>query len=65
MPGNVFVYGTLMADEVVKLPIHRVPNSKPATITGHQRKGVKRQAFSAIIKEPSAEVLGMVSRWLS
>ncbi len=63
MPGNAFVYGTLMADEVLKLLIHRVPKSKPATLAGFQRFRVKGQVFPAIVPEPTAKVQGMVSQW--
>lgn len=61
MPGNAFVYGTLMADEVVQLLIHRVPRSKPAALSGYQRYRVKEQVFPAIIPcAPTSKVQGMV-----
>lgn len=47
--GTAFVYGTLMAEEVLKLLIRRVPPSKPATLTGYSRHRVKGQVFPAII----------------
>ncbi|EFJ46914.1 hypothetical protein VOLCADRAFT_105355 [Volvox carteri f. nagariensis] len=49
MPGNAFVYGTLMADEVVKVLIKRVPTSKPAALKGYTRYKVKGQVFPAIV----------------
>ncbi len=61
MPGNAFVYGTLMADEVLKLLIQRVPVSRPAHITGFTRYKVKGQVFPAIIPtERTAKVNGKV-----
>jgi hypothetical protein len=32
-PHTVFVYGSLMADEVVSAILHRVPASSPALLT--------------------------------
>ena len=62
MPGNAFVYGTLMADEVLRLLIHRVPRSKPATLSGYQRYRVKGQVFPAIVPcKTTSKVQGMVS----
>lgn len=49
MPGNAFVYGTLMADEVLHLLIKRVPTAKPATLNGYIRHRVKGQVFPAIV----------------
>lgn len=43
------MYGTLMAEEVLKLLIRRVPPSKPATLSGYSRHRVKGQVFPAII----------------
>lgn len=61
MPGNAFVYGTLMADEVLKLLIQRVPVSRPAHVTGFTRYKVKGQVFPAIIpSEKTAKVNGKV-----
>lgn len=41
--GTVFVYGTLMADEVLKLLLKRVPPSRPATLAGHERHAIRGQ----------------------
>ena len=61
MPGNAFVYGTLMADEVLKLLIQRVPVSRSAHVTGFTRYKVKGQVFPAIIpSEKTAKVNGKV-----
>lgn len=59
--GAAFVYGTLMADEVVKLLIKRVPPSRPATLAGYSRFRVKGQVFPAIVPSQSDnKVLGKV-----
>lgn len=63
MPGAAFVYGTLMADEVVKLLIARVPPSRPATLSGYTRYGIKGQVFPAIVPtQPTSVVKGKVRR---
>lgn len=61
--GAVFVYGTLMADEVVRLLLKRVPPSRPATLSGHRRHAIKGQVFPAIVPVPTpaeASVKGKV-----
>ncbi|KAI8467059.1 MAG: hypothetical protein J3K34DRAFT_524060 [Monoraphidium minutum] len=64
--GQVFVYGTLMADEVLRLLLKRVPPSKPATLAGHRRHAIKGQVFPAIVPaEADASVRGKVLLQLS
>ncbi|GBF88869.1 hypothetical protein Rsub_01368 [Raphidocelis subcapitata] len=64
--GQVFVYGTLMADEVVGLLLKRVPPSKPATLAGHRRHAVKGQVFPAIVPaDAGSSVRGKVLLQLS
>jgi gamma-glutamylcyclotransferase (GGCT)/AIG2-like uncharacterized protein YtfP len=59
--GTAFVYGTLMADEVVRLLLKRVPASQPATLAGYRRHAIKAQVFPAIVPaEASASVRGKV-----
>ena len=68
MPGNAFVYGTLMAEEVVSLLLKRVPPAKPARLVGFSRYKVKGQVFPAIVPTgPQYEVSGKVRgrNWLS
>jgi hypothetical protein len=61
MNGTAFVYGTLMAEEVLKLLIKRVPAHKPAVLPGYARHRVKGQVFPAIIPAtPQDKVHGMV-----
>lgn len=66
MSGTAFVYGTLMAPEVLKLLIKRVPESRAATLKGYARYRVKGQVFPAIIPSTSeSKVKGMVLMELS
>lgn len=59
--GNAFVYGTLMAPEVVELLISRKPVCKAATLHGYSRRRVKDRVYPAIIPaEPDSKVQGMV-----
>jgi gamma-glutamylcyclotransferase (GGCT)/AIG2-like uncharacterized protein YtfP len=62
MGGTAFVYGTLMAPEVLNLLIKRVPESRAATLKGYARYRVKGQVFPAIIPSmPESKVAGRVS----
>ena len=55
------MYGTLMADEVLKLLIKRVPRSSQATLHGYSRHRVKGQVFPAIVpSSATAKVDGKV-----
>jgi gamma-glutamylcyclotransferase (GGCT)/AIG2-like uncharacterized protein YtfP len=61
MNGAAFVYGTLMADEVLKLLIKRVPSSQKATLAGYCRHRVKGQVFPAIVPATATnKVVGKV-----
>jgi gamma-glutamylcyclotransferase (GGCT)/AIG2-like uncharacterized protein YtfP len=56
-----FVYGTLMAPEVVNALIKRVPPMRTAKIKGFNRYCVKGVIFPAIIQDSAdAEVEGKV-----
>lgn len=60
--GNAFVYGTLMADEVVARIIKRVPLSRPALLSGFVRFGVRDRVYPAIVPwDPEARIQGKVS----
>lgn len=62
--GTAFVYGTLMAEEVVKVLIKRMPVNKPAVLRGYTRYCVRGQVFPAIVPTPElpdAKVQGKVS----
>jgi gamma-glutamylcyclotransferase (GGCT)/AIG2-like uncharacterized protein YtfP len=67
MPGsNAFVYGTLMADEVLTSLLQRVPRMKPATIKGFARYKVKNAVYPAIVPStPESSVQGQVRKWLT
>lgn len=67
MPGNAFVYGTLMADEVVRLLIKRVPHSRAATLPGFSRHKIKGVVYPAIVPSEGtgARVQGKVLMDLS
>lgn len=59
---TAFVYGTLMAPEVVHALIRRVPPMKPAKLLGYKRHSVKGVVFPAIVPDDGdrASVQGMV-----
>ncbi|EIE26750.1 AIG2-like protein [Coccomyxa subellipsoidea C-169] len=59
--SNVFVYGTLMSEEVVAALIRRAPRQQPAKIRGYRRHRIKGFIFPAIVPaEESDEVNGLV-----
>mmetsp|Transcript_30212 Transcript_30212/g.55198 ORF Transcript_30212/g.55198 Transcript_30212/m.55198 type:complete len:151 (-) Transcript_30212:379-831(-) len=60
MPGNAFVYGTLMAEEVLNVLLKRVPDMKHASIHDFKRFKIKNQVFPAIIPSPGDVVKGMI-----
>lgn len=61
MAGAAFVYGMLMADEVLTLLIKRVPRWQPATLSGYVRHRVRGQVFPAIAPAtPQDSVKGKV-----
>jgi hypothetical protein len=62
MSSSAFVYGTLMAPEVLKVLIARVPPLRPATLKGHMRCRVRGEVFPAIIPDAASEVRGQVSQ---
>lgn len=47
--GRAFVYGTLMADEVLRLLLRRVPASRAARVQGLRRCRVRGQVFPAVV----------------
>lgn len=66
-PGRAFVYGTLMADEVLRLLLRRVPPSRAAAVQGLRRCRVRGQVFPAVVTTaaPGASVRGRVLLGLS
>lgn len=64
--GRAFVYGTLMADEVLRLLLRRVPLSRAAAVQGLKRCRVRGQVFPAVVAAPpEASVRGRVLLGLS
>lgn len=57
MGGSAFVYGTLMAPEVVQTLIRRVPPMRSATLHGYTRYRVKGEVFPAIVPDPVPEAV--------
>jgi gamma-glutamylcyclotransferase (GGCT)/AIG2-like uncharacterized protein YtfP len=61
--GRAFVYGTLMADEVLRLLLRRVPASRAAAVQGLRRCRVRGQVFPAVVAaaaDDAASVRGRV-----
>ncbi|GAA0175793.1 hypothetical protein LIER_28901 [Lithospermum erythrorhizon] len=57
---NVFVYGSLLADDVVRILLKRVPINSPATLNNYQRFSIKGRVYPAILPVESSKVLGRV-----
>ncbi|KAI5403454.1 hypothetical protein KIW84_050866, partial [Lathyrus oleraceus] len=57
---SVFVYGTLLADEVVRTVINRVPQSAPATLSDYHRYKIKDRVYPAILPVQTKKVTGRV-----
>ncbi|KAL3154433.1 hypothetical protein ABBQ32_013904 [Trebouxia sp. C0010 RCD-2024] len=63
MAHTVFVYGTLLSDEIVKILLRRSPESYAATVKGYSRYRIQGRVYPAILPTlPSDELTGMVSR---
>lgn len=63
---DLFVYGTLLFDEVVRALTGRTFPTVPASVTGYIRRAVERpdgrEAYPAITPEPQGTVRGRVLR---
>ncbi|CAD6338436.1 unnamed protein product [Miscanthus lutarioriparius] len=57
---NVFVYGSLMADEVVRTILKRVPPAAPALLPNYHRFNIKGRIYPAILPVESKRVAGRV-----
>ncbi|XP_073010286.1 AIG2-like protein D [Typha latifolia] len=57
---NVFVYGSLLADEVVHVLLNRLPPSSPAILNGYHRFSIKGRVYPAILPVDSKKVAGKV-----
>ncbi|KAM0915330.1 hypothetical protein ACQ4PT_010935 [Festuca glaucescens] len=62
---SVFVYGSLMADEVVSAILNRVPASCPALLTDYHRFCVKDRIYPAILPVERKKVAGRVIMGIS
>ena len=56
----LFAYGTLMFPAVIKFVIGRVPDFRPAIISGYQRFKVAGESFPGLIREDGTSVEGLV-----
>ncbi|KAL4564969.1 hypothetical protein LXL04_029048 [Taraxacum kok-saghyz] len=57
---NVFVYGSLLADEVVRVLLHRIPQNSPAILHGFHRFSIKGRVYPAILPVENKKVTGRV-----
>ncbi|PIN23854.1 hypothetical protein CDL12_03422 [Handroanthus impetiginosus] len=58
--SNVFVYGSLLADDVVRVLLNRVPPSSPAVLPNYQRFSIKGRVYPAIVPAENKKVTGRV-----
>ena len=62
---SVFVYGTLMAEEVVRVLLGRAPPSSPALLPDHRRFSIRGRVYPAILPARGHAVSGKVRVRLS
>ncbi|KAL6296441.1 hypothetical protein ACE6H2_004583 [Prunus campanulata] len=55
---KVFVYGSLMAEDVCRVLLNRVPQSSPAILNGHHRYSIKGRVYPAILPVENDKVTG-------
>ena len=58
MPRSLFVYGSLLFDEVQRAVVGRVLRSEPAVLTGYACRRVHGQPYPAVRPDPEAETSG-------
>eukprot|EP01025_Chloroclados_australasicus_P023825 TRINITY_DN24033_c0_g1_i2.p1 TRINITY_DN24033_c0_g1~~TRINITY_DN24033_c0_g1_i2.p1 ORF type:complete len:230 (+),score=16.98 TRINITY_DN24033_c0_g1_i2:84-692(+) len=58
--ANVFVYGTLMSDQIARGVIGVLPPRHPAVLKGYTRYRVRDASFPAIVAEEGGQVKGMM-----
>lgn len=51
--ATIFVYGTLMADDVLRALIKRVPRGAPALLPGHARYATRGRVYPGMVPDPS------------
>ncbi|KAL6888650.1 hypothetical protein ACP4OV_009676 [Aristida adscensionis] len=59
---SVFVYGTLMAEEVLRVLLGRAPPASPALLPDHRRFSIRGRVYPAILPARGAAVHGKVFR---
>ncbi|KAM2544543.1 hypothetical protein TB1_016215 [Malus domestica] len=57
---KVFVYGSLMAEDVCRVLLNRVPQSSPALLNGYHRYSIKGRVYPAIVPVENKTVAGKV-----
>ncbi|KAM0070388.1 putative gamma-glutamyl cyclotransferase [Helianthus debilis subsp. tardiflorus] len=57
---SVFVYGSLLADDVVRALLRRVPQNSPAILHGYHRFNVKGRVYPAILPVENKKITGRV-----
>jgi gamma-glutamylcyclotransferase (GGCT)/AIG2-like uncharacterized protein YtfP len=57
---KVFVYGSLLADDVVRALLKRVPTSSPAILNDFHRYSIKGRVYPAILPLKNKKVTGRV-----
>ncbi|KAL7609891.1 hypothetical protein Lser_V15G10561 [Lactuca serriola] len=62
---TVFVYGSLLADDVVQVLLNRIPQTSPAILNGYHRFSIKGRVYPAIIPVENKKVTGRVLFGLS
>ncbi|CAD6248119.1 unnamed protein product [Miscanthus lutarioriparius] len=62
---SVFVYGTLMAEEVVRVLLGRAPPSSPALLPDHRRFSIRGRVYPAILPGRGHAVSGKVLKELT
>ncbi|BFG18639.1 hypothetical protein CerSpe_049130 [Prunus speciosa] len=55
---KVFVYGSLMAEDVCRVLLNRVPQSSPAILNGYHRYSIKGRVYPAILPVENDKVTG-------
>ncbi|KAK3286060.1 hypothetical protein CYMTET_6363 [Cymbomonas tetramitiformis] len=61
----IFVYGSLLAPEVLQVLLGRVPQNTEATLKGHRRYAICDRVYPAVIEEATGSVRGKVLWGLS
>jgi gamma-glutamylcyclotransferase (GGCT)/AIG2-like uncharacterized protein YtfP len=65
MSRHLFVYGTLMAPEIIQRVAGLAPASEPARLPGYQCFAITGEVFPAILRRDTGEVRGLLYRNLS